>query len=94
MQSSVSETQCFIAVGFGANQLPVGGVAPEVGSAAAEEGSCETAKRKNQLAGIVALKRGAGQFEQKLLERLVRMRFDRSLGISFVSFQFTPPPFL
>jgi hypothetical protein len=94
MQSSVSETQCFIAVGFSADQFPVSGVAPEVNSAGAEEGSGKTAKRKNELAGIVALKRGAGQFEQKLLERLVRMRFVRSLGISFVGFQSTPPLFL
>jgi hypothetical protein len=94
MQSTVSEKQCLFTIGFGAYQFPVGSVAPEVSSAGAEERSCETAKGKNELAGIVALKRGTGQFEQKLLERLVTMRFDRTLGISFVGFQSTPPLFL
>src|SRR5208337_1530430 len=63
-----------IGIRFGSNELTVGRTTPKVGAAGLEEGSGEGAEGPEELAGIAALKSRPGKFQEKLLERLVRLR--------------------
>jgi hypothetical protein len=63
-----------IGVGLSSNELAVGGTTPKVGAAGMEEGASECAEGPYELAGIAALKSGTGKLQEKLLERLVRLR--------------------
>ena len=83
-----------MSIGLRASQFPIACVAPEVGAAGAEKSSSETTKRKNELAGIVALKRATGKFEKKLLELLLRMRLPPGPGISVAGGQSAPSAFI
>jgi len=47
-----------VAVGLGSDEFTVGGATPKVGAAGMEEGAGEGAERKDELAGIAALKSG------------------------------------
>jgi hypothetical protein len=77
-------------IGFGTHQLAVRGATPIVGAAGLEEGASEDTKDSNELAGIVALKSGAGKLEEKLLERLVRLRRRAGPRISRIGCQRAP----
>ena len=63
-----------VGVGLGSDEFTVGGATPKVGAAGMEEGASEGAEGPDQVAGIGALKGGAGKLQEKLLERLVRLR--------------------
>ena len=63
-----------ISVGLCSDELTVGGATPKVGAASMEEGASMGAEGPDQLAGIGALKSGPGKLQEKLLERLVRLR--------------------
>jgi len=63
-----------VGVGLGSDQLTVGGPTPKVGAAGMEEGASEGAEGPDEVAGIGALKGGAGKLQEKLLEGLVRLR--------------------
>jgi hypothetical protein len=80
-----------VTVGLAPDQLLVGGVAPKICATSAKENLSKAAEGKNELVGIIALKRGAREFEKKLLERLIRMRLDRGPGISFAACQAASP---
>jgi len=77
-------------VSFGSDELTVSGETPVVRAAGPKEDPCEGTKRPYQLGGIDALESSPGEFEEKLLERLVRLRRNASLRISSVSGQRTP----
>jgi hypothetical protein len=79
-----------MSIGLRSGQFPIACVAPEVCAAGAEKSSSETAKRQNELAGIVALKGAAGKFEKKSLELLLRMRLPCGSGISVAGSQSAP----
>jgi hypothetical protein len=79
-----------IGVGFGSDEFAVGRATPKVGAAGMEEGAGEGAERSDELAGIAALKSGAGKLQEKLLEGLVRLRRVSRLGISGVGCQWAP----
>jgi len=77
-------------IGFGSDQLTVSGATPIVGAAGLEERAREDAKRPDELAGIAALKSGPGKLQEKLLERLVRLRRIAGPRISGVGCQRAP----
>ncbi len=77
-------------VRLGSDELAVGGTTPIVGAAGVKEGASEDAKGPNELARIAALKSGPGKLQEKLLERLVRLRRVAGPRISAVSCQRTP----
>ena len=79
-----------IAVGFRSDEFTVGGTAPKVGTAGVEERASEDAERQDELAGIAALKRGPGKLQEKLLERLIRVRRFAGTRISGVGCQCAP----
>ena len=79
-----------VAIGFGADELAVGGAAPKVGAAGLEEGAREGAERADKLAGIAALKSGPGKLQEQLLESLVRLRRVLGARISSRSYQCAP----
>lgn len=63
-----------VAVGFGSDEVTVGGTTPKISAAGLKEDPRERAKGADEMAVIGALKRGAGKFQKKLVERLVRLR--------------------
>ena len=63
-----------VAVGFGSDEVTVGGTTPKVSAAGMKEETGESAKRADELAGSGALKGGAGKFQKELVESLVRLR--------------------
>ena len=63
-----------VGVGLSSDELTVGGTTPKVGAAGMEKGASESAEGSDELAGIGALKGGPGKLQEKLLERLVRLR--------------------
>ena len=63
-----------VGVGLGSDELTVSGAAPKVGAGGMEEGASEGAEGPDEVAGIGALKGGTGKLQEKLLERLVRLR--------------------
>ena len=67
--------------------LTVGGATPKVGAARMEEGASKGAEGPDQLAGIGALKSGPGKLQEKLLERLVRLRRIAGTRVSAVGCQ-------
>jgi hypothetical protein len=79
-----------VGVGLCSDKLTVGGAAPKVGSAGLEEGASKGAKGPDQLAGIGALKSGPGKLQEKLLERLVRLRRIAGTRFSAVGCQCAP----
>ena len=83
-----------MSIGLRSGQFPIACVAPEVCAARSEESSSETAKREDELAGIVALKGAAGKFEKKLLKLLLRMRLPCGPGISVAGSQSAPSAFI
>jgi hypothetical protein len=79
-----------VGVGLGSDELAVGGATPNVGSAGMEEGASKGAERPDELAGIGALKSGPGKLQEKLLERLVRLRRIAGTRFSAVGCQCAP----
>ena len=63
-----------IGVGLGADEGAVGGKIPEISAAGMKVRTGEGAKEAKELGGIVDLERGVGKFQEKVLERLVRLR--------------------
>jgi len=76
-----------ISIGLCSDQLTVGGATPKVGAARMEEGASKGAEGPDQLAGIGALKSGPGKLQEKLLERLVRLRRIAGTRVSAVGCQ-------
>jgi hypothetical protein len=79
-----------VAVGFGSDELTVGGATPKVGAAGMEEGASEGGEGQDELAGIAALESGPGKLQEKLLESLVRLRRVAGTRISGVGCQWAP----
>ena len=79
-----------VAIGFGPDELAVGGAAPKVGAAGVEEGASEGAEGPDKLAGIAALKSGPGKLQEQLLESLVRLRRVLGSRISSMGCQCAP----
>jgi hypothetical protein len=79
-----------VGVGLCSDELTVRGATPKVGSAGLEEGASKGAKGPDQLAGIGALKSGPGKLQEKLLERLVRLRRIARTRFSAVGCQCAP----
>jgi len=77
-------------VGFGSDEFAVRRATPIVGAAGLEERARQDAKSPDELAGIAALKSGPGKLQEKLLERLVRLRRIAGLRISGVNCQRAP----
>jgi hypothetical protein len=89
-QADATKGRSLIAVGFGSDEITVGGATPEVSAAGMEEGARENAKGPDELAGIAALKSGLGKLKEKLLESLVRLRRVAGTRISGVGCQWAP----
>jgi len=89
-QAYATKGLSLVAVGFGSDELTVGGATPKVGAAGMEEGASEGAEGQDELAGIAALKSGPGKLQEKLLESLLRLRRVPWLRISGVGFQRAP----
>ena len=79
-----------VGIGLCSDELTVRGATPKVGSAGFEEGASKGAKGPDQLAGIGALKSGPGKLQEKLLERLVRLRRNARTRFSAVGCQCAP----
>src|ERR1700732_3996064 len=79
-----------VGVGLGSDELTARGATPKGGSAGLEEGASKGAKGPDQLAGIGALKSGPGKLQEKLLERLVRLRRIARTRFSAVGCQGAP----
>jgi hypothetical protein len=79
-----------VGVGLCSDELTVGGATPKVGAAGMEEGASESAEGPYELAGIGALKSGPGKLQEKLLERLVRLRRIAGTRFSGVGCQCAP----
>jgi hypothetical protein len=86
----VTKTLGMVAVGFGSDELTVGGTTPKVGAAGMEEGAGEGAEGQDELAGIAALESGPGKIAEKLLEGLLRLRRFVGPRISGVGCQWAP----
>jgi len=63
-----------VGVGLCSDEFTVGGATPKVGAAGMEESASKGAEGLDELAGVGALKSGSGKLQEKLLERLVRLR--------------------
>ena len=63
-----------IVVGFGSNQIAVGGAAPEVSATRVKVRASQRAERSDEVAWFVTVKSGTGKFEEKFVERLLRLR--------------------
>lgn len=79
-----------LGVGLRSDELTVRGATPKVGSARLKEGASTGAKGPDQVARIGALKRGPGKLQEKLLERLVRLRRITRTRFSAVGCQCAP----
>ena len=79
-----------VAVGFGPDEIAIGGAAPKISAAGMEKGASEGAEGPDELAGIVALESGAGKFQEKLLESLLKLRCVPGLRISGLGWQCAP----
>ena len=77
-------------IGLRSDELTVRGATPKVGSARLKEGASTGAKGPDQVARIGALKRGPGKLQEKLLERLVRLRRIAGTRFSAVGCQCAP----
>ncbi len=62
------------AIRFRPDQTTFGRMAPEINAARVKEFACQATERLNDVAGISVIEGGARQFQQELLESLVRMR--------------------
>jgi hypothetical protein len=63
-----------IVVGFGSNQIAVGSTAPEVSATRVKVRASQGAERSDEVAWFVAVKSSTGKFEEKFVERLLRLR--------------------
>ncbi len=63
-----------VIVSFGADQIAVGSTAPEVSATGVKVSAGQGAERSDEVAWIVAVKSGTGKFEEKFMERLLRLR--------------------
>ena len=63
-----------IVVGFGSNQIAIGRTAPEVSATRVKVSASQRAKRSDEVAWFVTVKSSTGKFEEKLVERLLRLR--------------------
>jgi len=79
-----------VGVGFGSDELTVGGTTPKVSTAGMKEGASEFTERPDELAGIGALKSGPGELQKKPLKGLVRLRRVVRTRISNVGYQCAP----
>jgi len=79
-----------VAIGFGPDELTVGGAAPKIGAAGMEEGASAGAEGSDELAAIAALKSGPGKLQEKLLKGLVRLRRVSGLRVSARGCQCAP----
>ena len=79
-----------VAIGFGTDELTVGGATPKVSAAGMEEGASAGAEGMNELTRIAALKNGPGKLQEKLLKSLVRLRRVSGLRISVRGCQCAP----
>jgi hypothetical protein len=77
-------------IGFDSDQFSIRCVTPKVSTAGAEESPGEATEEDEELAWIVDVKSGTREFEEKSLERLLRMRLCRGFGISFSNYQAAP----
>jgi hypothetical protein len=78
------------AIGFGSDEFAVGGKPPKISAASVKIGAGESAKRQDELTGIVVVKCGPGKLQEKLLESLVRVRRVAGTRISGVGCQCAP----
>jgi hypothetical protein len=88
--ADATKGRSLIGIGFSSDEITVGGVAPKVSAAGLEEGASEGAEGPDELAGIAALKSGPGKLQEKLLERLVRLRRVAGTRISGGGCQWAP----
>ena len=79
-----------VGVGLRSDEFTVCGATPKVGAAGMEESASQGAEGPDELAGIGALKRGRGKLQEKLLERLVRLRRIAGTRFSAVGCQCAP----
>ena len=63
-----------IGVGLSADERTIGGKIPVIGAAGVEVSTRVRAKKPDELGRIAVLRSGLGKLEEKLLERLVRLR--------------------
>jgi hypothetical protein len=79
-----------MSVGFRTKQFAVRSATPEVGTVGVEEGAGKPAEGEDELVRIAALESSAGEFEEKFLKRLLRMRLHAGRRISVCPDQSTP----
>jgi hypothetical protein len=79
-----------VTIGFGSNQFSIRCVIPKISTAGAEEIPGEPTEQDEEWARIVAVMRGARELEEKVLERLLRMRLCPGFGISVANCQAAP----
>ncbi len=74
MQAEAAKGLGVVAVGFGSDEVTVGGTTPKISAAGMKEKASKRAKRADELGGSGALKGGARKLQKKLVESLVRLR--------------------
>jgi hypothetical protein len=79
-----------VTIGFGSNQFSIRCVIPKISTAGTEESPGEPTEQDEEFARILAVKGGAREFEEKVLECLLRMRPCRGFGISVANCQAAP----
>jgi hypothetical protein len=79
-----------VAVGFSPYEIAIGGATPKICATGMEECACEGTEGLDELAGIAAVKRSAGEIQKKLLESLVRLRRVTQDRIAGMSSQWAP----
>jgi hypothetical protein len=84
LEAQTSKALCLEAIGLRSYQSTFGSATPKVDAARLKELSRRTTERLNELTGIVILRRGTGEFQEELLESLIRMR-RRTVGQSRTS---------
>lgn len=90
MQAEATKGLGEVAVGFGSDEVTVGGTTPKVSAAGMKEKTGESAKRADELAGSGVLKGGAGKLQKKLAESLVRLRREAVGRVFGVGRQWAP----
>ena len=77
-------------VAFSADYLPIRQTTPKISTRSLEERPTQRAKRLNQLAGIGVLQSRTGEFEQKPLKCLIRLRQIAGTRVSERGIQWSP----
>ncbi len=90
MQAEAAKGLGVVAVCFGSDEGTVGRTTPKISAAGMKEKTGESAKGADELARIAALKGGAGKFQKKLLEGLVRLRREDMGRVFSVGRQWAP----